>query len=149
MPDRLENVERRVAKGSEQIRSVDITDAKNVTRRCTVGENGQVIGGLEIVPTPPVTEASVLRSYKVAILIHALWRMENFPVKYPTFRPALVKGREAGPLLRQEPEIFARACKELLTIADDVKALSEVYGHFRDRQADDIFKRLESQNCGS
>jgi hypothetical protein len=140
MPDRLEKVERQVAKGSEQTRCVDITNAKG-TYRITVGENGRAIGSPELVPTSEVTPATTLRSYKVAILIHALWRMENFPDKYPTFRPALVKGREAGPLKDHDPKVFAQACKELLAIADDVAALGEVYGYPRNCQGEDVVQK--------
>jgi hypothetical protein len=134
MTDRLEKAERRVAKEAEVVRYVDITDASRITHRVTIGENGRAIGSLQVVPTPETTPATILLSVKRAILLHALWRMENFPDVYPTFRPALIKGQQAGPLTGHDPEVFTQACQELLTIADNTEALHQVYGGLMDRQ---------------
>ena len=145
MPDRLEKAERRVAKEAEEVHYVDITDASGVTHRATIGQDGRAIGGLQIIPTPETTPATILLSVKRAILLHAVWRMENFPDVYPTFRPALIKGQAAGPLLKQDSEVFAQACRELLTIADNTDALCEVYSGLMDRQTQKMFEGLKSQ----
>ena len=88
MPDRLEKAERRVAKEDEEVHYVDITDAKGIIRRATIGQDGRCIGDLKVIPTPQPSDDEL----RDAICQHASMRVRMRDV--PTMYDALILLRD-------------------------------------------------------